>query len=180
MKYIFRFFLLIAAIVAFFALIGSLLPRNYDFACDIEIAAPATEVFPKLNELPIWQDWSMQWNPDVIDGLEIQYNQPTSGVGAAQTWTDSRGQGKLWITESNLDKRIDYTMKFANFPEMQSQFVLEPNGPDKTKVTWSSNGRLPPGPFYGFFGSIFSMQMKNEYDKSLEKLKQVVEAEAAL
>ena len=180
MKYIFRFFLLIAAIVAFFAFIGAMLPRGYDFAADIEIAAPASEIFPKINSLPVWQDWSMQWNPDVIEGLEIQYNQPTKGKGAAQTWTDSRGDGKLWITASSLDQSVDYKMIFANFPEMESQFLLESSGEDKTKVTWSSKGSLPSGPFYGYFGSFFSTHMKSEYDKSLGKLKEIVEAESDL
>ncbi len=47
MIYWFRLLLLIGAILAIFAVIGSLLPRSYDFATQIEIEAPRRGFSPK-------------------------------------------------------------------------------------------------------------------------------------
>jgi uncharacterized membrane protein len=174
MKYWFRLFLLIGAIVAVFAVIGSLLPRSYDFATRIEINAAADEIFPQINTIPNWKNWT-QWNPAEIPGLTVQYSGGEAGEGATQSWTDLRGNGKLWITKSIPNKRIEYDMLFTDFPNMSSQIeLLEANG--KTNVRWSSRGRLPGGPFYGFFAPFFSTQMRNQYDQSLTKLKELLEA----
>jgi hypothetical protein len=173
MKYWFRLFLLLGSIIAIIALIGSLLPRSYDFKSQVDITAPANVVFEELNKLPNWKDWS-QWNPKEIPGLEVNYTGPESGVGATQKWTDIRGEGKLWITKSVANETIEYEMLFANFPLMLSQLELV-SDELKTTVTWSSSGRLPGGPFYGFFAPFFSTHMQNEYEKSLEKLKAKIE-----
>lgn len=183
-KYYFRLALLVGAIVGFFAIIGSVLPRSYSFSTEIEITAEPAMVFAKINSLRSWQEWSRQWNPDEIADLEIQYNGEPVGAGAAQSWTDIRGNGKLWITASQLNESIEYEMKFAKFPTMTSQIELSPvttGEQDKaTHVRWSSQGRLPSGPFYGYFGAFFSAQMKSEYEKSLKKLKSILEPESAV
>lgn len=175
-KYYFRLVLLVGAIIGFFAIVGSLLPRSYSFTSEIEIAEEPAKLFPMINSLQNWQQWSRQWNPNEIESLEIQYNGNPAGVGAAQTWTDIRGSGKLWITESTADQSIKYEMTFANFPKMTSQIELVPAG-SMTRVKWSSQGKLPGGPFYGYFAAFFSAQMKSEYERSLKELKTVAEAE---
>ncbi len=174
-KYYFRLILLLGSVIGFFAIVGSLLPRSYSFESEIEINAKSSEIFSQINSLRNWKNWSRQWNPAEIENLEIHYNGQTEGVGAAQSWTDIRGSGKLWITESAPERLIIYEMTFDNFPKMISQIELVPVK-SATKVRWTSEGRLPGGPFYGYFGSFFSSQMKSEYDKSLEKLKRVVES----
>jgi hypothetical protein len=174
-KYYFRLILLVGGIIGFFALVGSLLPRSYSFTSEIEVDADAASLFPRINSPQNWQEWSRQWNPDEIDGLEIQYNGIPMGVGAAQSWNDVRGSGKLWITESVPDQSIEYEMTFGNFPKMTSQIELVP-GASTTRVRWSSQGKLPGGPFYGYFGFLFSTQMKSQYEQSLEELKSVAEA----
>ncbi len=175
LKYYFRLLLLVGAIIGIFAVIGSLIPRSYDFSTQMEMSAPPEAIFPKINSLREWQDWSMQFNPALIDDLEIEYNGEQAGKGAAQSWMDIRGKGKLWITQSEPNSRIEYETKFANFPKMSSQIELQA-AEGKTLVKWKSQGKLPGGPFYGYFGSFFSTQMENEYNKSLQKLKSVVES----
>ena len=174
-KYYFRLALLVGTIVGIFIIVGSLLPRSYSFTSEIEIADGPEKIFPMINSLQNWQQWSRQWNPDEIESLEIHYNGKPAGVGAAQSWTDVRGSGKLWITESTADQSIEYEMTFANFPKMTSQIELFPEN-SMTRVKWSSQGTLPGGPFYGYFAAFFSSQMQSEYRSSLEKLKSVVES----
>lgn len=173
-KYYFRLILLVGAVIGIFAIIGSLLPRSYSFTAEINIAARDSDIFPQINSLQNWQNWSRQWNPAVIEGLTIQYNGQPTGVGAAQSWTERRGSGKLWITESLPDSSITYEMTFEKRPKMTSQIELV-SADSVTTVRWSSQGSLPAGPFYGYFGWLFPSQMKSEYDRSLQSLKSFVE-----
>ena len=172
--------MLVAVIIGIIAVIGSLLPRSYDFESTTVIAAPAADVFEQVNTIKAWHDWS-QWSPQQVEGLEVEYSGTESGVGAAQKWTDPRGDGKLWITESVPNQKVAYQLEFAGFPEMTSSIDLSPIADDSgegksTKVVWSSRGVLPGGPFYGFFSPFFATGMKHEYDASLERLKALVEA----
>jgi hypothetical protein len=180
LKYFFRLLLLIACVIGFFALIGSLLPRSYDFERSIVINVPAEEIFPLLNSPQRWPEWSRQWGGELAEqlDLDIQYNGEAAGVGAAQTWSDPRGSGKLWITESTPNELVEFEVLLANFPPMTSQLELNPNSETATRVTWHSEGTLPGGPFYGYFGGFFSTQMGYEYENSLTKLKSVLEKKA--
>ena len=174
-KYYLRLLLLFGAVIGFFAIVGSLLPRSYSFVTEIQIAGDQQEIFHKINSLRQWQSWSKQWNPDEIDSLKIRYNGISAGVDAAQSWSDIRGSGKLWITQSNPFDLIEYEMEFANFPKMTSQIELEPIN-QEVRVRWSSQGKLPGGPFYGYFAAFFSSQMRSEYERSLKSLKLQIES----
>jgi len=208
-KYWIRLLLLVGCIVGFFALIGMLLPRSFEFRSEIEIDAPPAEVFATLNQLSTWQTWS-HWNRSDLTGFTLAYSGSESGVGATQAWTEPRGSGKLWITVSEPDQRIEYESLFANFPKMTGTILLTPiNGdkqpaiaagadPDsnpgqsdknqpklnqtdttKTKIVWTNSGRLPSGPTYGYLAPFFSGQMQYVYDNSLLKLKLQLEGDDA-
>ena len=169
MKYWIRLLALVGCVILFFALIGSLLPHDYALSAKTAINASPAEVYAHLESLPDWKAWS-QWNPDAIEDLTVEYG----ADGKSQKWTDVRGNGKLWITDQQANERIDYQMRFANFPEMTSSIILTPEG-DGTSVAWQSDGVLPSGPFYGFFRRVFVSGMTRQYETSLEKLKGVVE-----
>ena len=174
-KYFLRLLLLIATIIGVLLLIERMLPRSYDFQQTVEIERPADEIFPYLNSLKKWPQWSHQFNTEKIEQLVIKYNGTEEGVGAAQTWTEIRGEGKLWITKSTPNKSLSYTNTFHNFPEMTSTFTLEPDGENKTIVIWHSAGQLPSTPLYGLMAPFFPGQLGYAYDKSLAELKALVE-----
>ena len=172
-----KLFLRLFALVAFFVMIlmgiGYLLPRNFEIESSIEIAAEPSEVFSMVNSLPNWQHWS-NFSEERIGGLKIKYGETKEGEGATQTWTDARGTGKMWITKSEPPNELCYSLNFENFPTMES--VIATTSTDKgTSVSWKSSGRLPDGPFYGFFSILFPRQMTHEYDQSLLKLKKLLE-----
>jgi hypothetical protein len=173
MKYWIRLFLLIGAIISVIAAIGWALPHNYSLATSTTIKASPREVYAQIDLTPKWKAWS-QWNSDEIKDLTVEYG----ADGKSQSWTDVRGTGKLWFVDQKQDQRIDYRMRFANFPEMDASIVLKAKG-ESTEVTWTSEGKLPSSPFYGFFRHIFVQQMQLQYDQSLQKLKTAVEQPAA-
>ena len=169
MKYWIRLLALVGCVILVFAVIGSLLPHGYSLSASTQINAAPSEVYQHLDSLPDWKTWS-QWDPDAIEDLTVKYG----ADGKSQTWTDIRGDGKLWFTDQKANERIDYQLRFSNFPEMTSSIVLTPSG-EGTSIEWSSDGVLPSGPFYGFFRRVFVSGMTRQYEQSLGKLKIVVE-----
>lgn len=167
--------MLIASIIAFFAVIGSLLPRRYEINAEIIIMVPPEEIFAEINTLENWKAWS-PWSPERIEGLTVRCT-GTSGVGNAMVWNDARGEGKLWITDSQPNGKIEYSMRFSNFPEMTSDLTLTPVSSEEnsTLIRWNSKGRLPNGPFYGYLAPFFGTHMRYEYDESLHRLKDKLE-----
>ncbi len=161
----------IGLVVLILWLVGFLLPRAYSIRSTVTIERPAAEVFPLINDLRNWSEWS-PWGEQA--DLDVKYSGDDTGVGSVQTWTDPRGDGKLWITESEPDQSVSYSMFSGSFPEMDSRIELVPRS-NATEVIWTSEGKLPSGAFYGYFSWLFAPGMRGEYDRALARLKSVVE-----
>lgn len=159
-------------LVLLFLLIGMLLPHAYQTSAEVVIDAPPAKIFSYLNRLDRWPEWS-QWATDKDSMFSVDYGPQVEGVGAVQTWKEPRGTGKLWITRSDPDRRLEYVVEFGNFPRMTSRLELEPTE-SGTRLRWSSEGRLPSGPFYGWLRMAFVNGMKSQYQQALIKLDAVV------
>jgi uncharacterized protein YndB with AHSA1/START domain len=155
-----------------FLLIGSLLPHGYQTSAEVVISAPPEKVFPFLNRLDRWPEWS-QWATNKDSMFAVEYGPQVEGVGAVQTWKEPRGQGKLWITGSEPNRSIEYVVEFGEFPRMNSRFELQPVD-SGTRLVWSSEGRLPGGPFYGWLRLAFVNGMRSQYQQALTKLDALV------
>lgn len=171
----FRVLLAFLGLVALFLIVGSFLPRGFEISSSVSIRSPAERIYPMLADLRKWQEWS-PWSEKFVKGLTVQLGELTSGTGAVQTWTEPRGDGKLWLTSAVENSRVEFISRFHGFPDMTCAIGLEPSADGSTTVTWSSRGELPGGPFYGWFGMMFPNALKGEFDKSLERLKQAAES----
>lgn len=173
LKVLLRLLAVVAIFVGILIAIGHFLPRSYEINAQVEIAAPPAEVFPMVNVISNWQHWST-WNSETIPDLTVEYEGNEAGVGSIQRWKDARGSGVLEIIGSEPEKMVEYKMQFMQFPEMKSKIQFEPTATG-TRVSWHSDGDLPSGAFYGYWGLLFEGQMEYEYARSLEKLKQFIE-----
>lgn len=166
---LFRLLGVIAVFVLIVLLIGTLIPRDYDASTHVVIKAPPEVIFPELNTIKRWSNWSM-WSEHVTEGLTVSYDGPAAGVGSIQKWVEPRGTGVLEITESVLNEKVEFVSEFSNFPAMENIIRLSPQS-NGTKVTWQSTGSLPSGPFYGWFGMTINDSLEMEFRKALNKLK---------
>ncbi len=169
LKVFLRLLLLIGFCLAVVAGIGSLLPRQFLIEQQVDIGAPVDAVFAKVNDLHHWLLWS-PWRSELLGATAIQVGEPFAGSGAKMRWEDPRGAGKLWLTESERLDRIAFEFTAAGFHEVRGEFRFNEkrNG---TQVTWACRGKLPAGPFYGFFGFMFRGEMERQFQASLQRLK---------
>ena len=71
MIYWLRLFGLIFGVIAVIAIVGSLLPRSYDFEVTETIGASPDRIYQEMESLPKWQAWS-QWSieNETVESLE--------------------------------------------------------------------------------------------------------------
>jgi hypothetical protein len=72
------------------------LPREWTSEAQVEIAAPASEVLPLVEDLQRWKEWSA-WNRDIDADVSRTFAGPERGVGARMEWTseDTAGDGRI-------------------------------------------------------------------------------------
>ena len=72
MIYWLRLLDLIFFVICVIAIIGSLLPRSYDFEVTETIAASPERIYQEMESLPKWQAWS-QWSieNETVKSLEL-------------------------------------------------------------------------------------------------------------
>ena len=147
-----RLLALVALLILLIAGIGSMLPREYSIEQQVDIGAPVDAVFAKVNDLHHWLLWS-PWRSELLGATAIQVGEPFAGSGAKMRWEDPRGAGKLWLTESEPLDRIAFEFTAAGFREVRGEFRFNEKR-NETQVIWTCRGKLPAGPFFGFFGFV--------------------------
>lgn len=171
MIYWLRLFGLIFIFISIVAVVGSLLPRSYDFEVAQTIEASPEVVYQRIDTFPDWQSWS-QWSTDSENVQILKY----SDEGKTVQWTDNRGNGVMKMIESEPGERVKLTSNYGDFPEMISTLEVSRDA-GFTILVWRSQGTLPSGPFYGYFSPFFPNGMRAQYSASLKKLKLQCEEE---
>src|SRR5712672_910865 len=92
---------ILAVLVIVLLVAVSMRPAAFRIARSTTIAAPASVIFPHVNDLHAWEAWSPFEKID--PAMKRTYEGPRAGVGAAQVWSgNSRaGEGRSTITESH-------------------------------------------------------------------------------
>jgi Polyketide cyclase / dehydrase and lipid transport len=172
--------LVIAAVVALLVvlllIVVALRPADFRISRRTTIAAPATAVFPHVNDLSKWRAWS-PWeklDPD----LKRTYEGPAAGQGASYAWAGNSkvGEGRMTITDSRPSDLVRLRLEFIKpFQATNTaEFTFEPDGKG-TLVTWSMSG------CNSFTGKLFSLVMNmdkligTDFEKGLASLKAIAE-----
>lgn len=160
-----------------FATVVWLQPDDYRITRSTVIAAPAAAVFPHVNDLHRWQDWSPWARLD--PAANSAFAGPQAGVGASLRWdgNDKVGAGTTTITDSKPSERIatrtDFVKPFAGTG--YSDFIFSQTGA-QTNVIWTMTGT------HSFVGKamylVTSMEatLGSEFENGLAQLRRVVEA----
>jgi len=167
---------LIAIAVIIFAIVAAMQPSDFRVTRTATITAPASAVFPHVNDLQKWDAWSpwAKLDPNAKNSFEG----PASGVGAIMRWAGNNkvGQGSMTIMESRPDEFIQFKLEFlkpmAATNTAEFTFTSENN---QTTVTWCMYGKNNfIGKAMGLFMSCDKM-VGGQFEKGLATLKSVVE-----
>ncbi|MGB6438391.1 MAG: SRPBCC family protein [Methyloceanibacter sp.] len=176
MRPIMRLILGLCALAVILLGVAFALPGQVTIARSVVINAPESIVFPYLNDLHRFGDWS-PWaarDPE----LAATFSGPEQGKGAKVEWTSSKpsvGAGSMQITESNPNRHIDLAVNF-NGLDGTSYYEVVPSG-SGSKVTWGFGYESGTSPLKRWKGLLLDRYVGAEYRDALAKLKDKIESE---
>jgi len=99
------------------------------------ISAPAQDIFPYINTLKKWPEWTV-WNNSNHPQLQMTYEGAESGVGAIQIWHEGSDKGKLEIISSESNQSIEYRLNMAQGLFLIHGRISLSESQQGTLVTW--------------------------------------------
>lgn len=170
-------FLLGAALGAILILvaIGFLLPSHWRVERSVVIKAAPEKIYPYIANFKTgWPQWNA-FDKEDPDTLYV-YKGPDEGEGASRAWTSKKiGNGVQRITKADLQNGVDFeiAMEGAGFV-LYGSINMEKH-PEGTKVIWKDAGDMGANPIYKIMGYLMDPMMGQTLQKSLDKLKDIVE-----
>jgi len=171
----------VAVLVLGFVTLAALQPNDYRITRSATMAAPASRVFPQVNNFQHWNDWSPWAKLD--PNAKYAFEGPEAGEGATFRWDGNEqvGAGSMTILESRPDERVRMKLEFVRpFPDQcTTEFELQPQG-GQTLVTWTMVGK-----HQNFMSKAMCLVMNmdkmvgSDFEKGLANMKAVVEAPEA-
>ncbi|MGR9085992.1 MAG: SRPBCC family protein [Gammaproteobacteria bacterium] len=166
---------LVAAIVIVLAL-ASRKPDEFVVRRSTTIDATPEAIFPHINDLHQWEDWSPYLKKD--PAMKGTYSGPVSGIGSVYEFEGNRevGKGRVRITgsrpHSTVAMQLDMIEPFA--ARNAVEFTLKPDG-NATQVTWSMTGKNNfLSKIVGVFLDMDKM-IGRDFDAGLADLKTILE-----
>jgi uncharacterized protein YndB with AHSA1/START domain len=174
MKWLKRIAFALVAVVALLLVIGLLLPSGFKVQRSVQIAAPASKVYPMIADPRQWNKWTV-WNRR-DPAMQVKYSGAESGVAAKWSWqSKTEGNGEMEFIAAVPNERIDYTLAF---PEMgmtsRGQVLLVPEGAG-TRVTWTNEGDMGSNPINRYFGLLMDRMVGPDFEGGLANLKGLAE-----
>ena len=167
----------LAVLIVLFLGLVTIQPSNYQVVRKAAIAAPASAVFPMVNDFHRWEAWSPWAKLD--PAAKATFGGPQAGPGAVFTWAgnDKIGEGRMTLTESHPTDLVKVKVEFVKPFEgtNTTEFTFKPQG-DQTAVTWSMAGHN------NFVAKALCLFMNmdrmigRDMENGLAQLKSVVEA----
>ena len=166
---------IVAGILALFAvgfvLVGILLPGTVEVTRSVEIEAAPEAVFPLLNDLERWAEWT-PWGE-----VESRLEGPSAGAGARRVWDDPGvGSGSLALVGSRPPSGVDYRVEVEDGAiGFEGTISVEAKG-DGSVVTWTERADLGWNPLLGWTALTMDESQGQQLRESLDRLKARVEA----
>lgn len=168
----------ILTIIIIFTIVGLLLPSSYHVERKVVIDAPASRVFPHINNLKNWRAWMVWVQRD--PNMEIGYSGPESGVGAVSEWTsESQGSGKMTITRSKEPELVAYELYFPEWDSTTTGDLTIVEDGETVEVTWAMDGENGMNPINRIMGAMMDRMVGPDFEQGLVNLKKVVESEVS-
>jgi uncharacterized protein YndB with AHSA1/START domain len=175
MRILGRILLVLLGAVLLLGALAYLFPREVTVERSIEIAAPPEEVFPHVNSLQRFAEWS-PWQEMDAD-MQQSFSGPEQGVGNRMEWSSdnpSVGSGSQEITLSIPGQRVETALDFGNMGTARAWHVLEP-ARSGTEVTWGLLADMGNWPVGRYMGLMMDRWVGADYERGLARLKDRVE-----
>jgi hypothetical protein len=169
--------IVIALLIAAVLIVAAMRPDSFRTERSLDIAVPPEKLFPLIDDLRRWRDWSPYEKKDPM--MQRTLSGPPAGVGAVYEWKGNKdvGQGRMEIVESKSTELIRIQLDFISPFEAHNiaEFTLLPTA-SGTRVTWALSG---PSPYLSKLIGLFMNMDKmigQDFEAGLANLKVLAES----
>lgn len=182
---------ILALLAAVFLIVGILLPGTVEVTRTVEIDAPPESVFPLVNNLEAWTEWT-PWGE-----VDSRLEGPAEGPGARRVWDDpALGSGSITLLDTQpsatpggaqrpaspdapAPASANYGVRYLVEVEdaalrFEGTIVIEAGGPGSV-VSWTERADLGWNPVLGWTALTLDESQGRQLDESLERLRQLAE-----
>lgn len=173
-----RWILYIIGLLVLLVMAGFLFPREVNVERSVYIDKPPAAVFPTLNNLRNFNNWSPWYSIDPT--TDYIYSGPRQGVGNKMSWNSDNpnvGRGSQTIIDSQTNSLVRTHLDFGAQGTAMAELQLEPQG-SGTNVTWTFNSDMGSGPIARWMGLVVKNMVSDSYERGLSKLKKYIESSA--
>jgi len=174
MKIVKTSLIVLTVILGVVLVVALFLPSGFIVERAIEIEGPPDSVFKLVENV----ETLVKWNPwsRLDPAAENTLSDSLTGEGAYWYWNgEVIGKGSMTITSIDMNKRIDYILRFDE-PKMNPSdiiFHFEPTA-FGTNVRWINRGNLNY-PIGRYFGLLMDGMLGKDFEKGLLNLKELAE-----
>ena len=161
----------LALLLTAFLATGFFLPGTVEVARSVEIDAAPEAVFPLLNDLEAWAEWT-PWGE-----VESRVEGPSSGPGARRTWDDPRmGSGFLAIVAADPPRSVGYLVEVEDGAIRFEGTLTVAARPGGSTVEWTERADLGRNPLMGWTALGMENSQGRQLEESLRRLKGAAES----
>jgi len=167
------FFVMIGLALVLIA-ISSLLPGSVMNSRWVKVGVSRERVGEKLRDLNSWAEWNLL----LSEATDIRVSSDVSSNRPSLNWKDPRGTSHSFVVTGDNEGGLVTRLTMGDGRPMESGFAVQQNGTDSVQVVWYVIEDLKWYPWEKFYG-IMAGDMKGPLlQGSLDKLKEVLHAEA--
>ena len=161
----------ILALILLLLILSFVLSKEVHVKATKSFNAPQVYVFNLVNNFETYPSWNAWIKND--PGIQLTYNEKTSGEGAGYTWnSEQSGSGSMHYDKVVGMDSILATMRFEGMEDSKVNYYFENDG-GKTTVTWELKSKLRV-PF-NLMKLFFEFSIKKAYRESLNNIESIIE-----
>lgn len=172
-----KILIVLAILIAGILALATTQPDDFKVTRTATIDAAPSAVFPHVNNLHKWQEWSPWAKMD--PQAKTEFTGPVAGKGAAMSWDGnfSVGKGTMTISNSKPNTLIAFNLDFQKPMKANNtaEFTFKEEKKGQTTVTWTMMGKN------NYMGKVIGLIMNCEkmvgtqFENGLADLKAIVE-----
>ena len=177
MKTLKKILIAVGLLLVVLLIVSQFLPAKYHVERSIVIAAKAEAIYPWVNNLKKWPEWSA-WTAAKDPSLVYTYEGPEEGVGAISKWEAKKmGQGEMKLTASEAGKLVKFDLGFEHGKYLSTGTFTFESDTGGTKVTWGMDGDVSRNPLDRFFSLLMGKMIGPDFEEGLANLKRRAESQ---
>jgi len=169
----------IIALLATIVVASFFVPDKFTVKQSAHINAPVEDVFKQINDLRNWDNWNPFHTLD--PNWDLQFQRRYEGEGAGYVWngnSETVASGNLEIVSSRYNEEVVVSIHYDDENQNMLHWYLLETDERGTDISFITDFNVGLDPIKKLHGLNMKWKIKSTFEHGLERLKEIVEADA--